>query len=65
MMIIKLSAPRHMWFYEMHIAGMVGQTIEVDDKAYKVVYARPMEDDSRGIMNRAIGMELGLELSLE
>lgn len=57
-MQVKLPAPANLWWYEMHIAGMVGQTIEVDGKPYKVVSAHHEGDDDG--MNRATAMLLGL-----
>jgi hypothetical protein len=54
-----IEAPKNCWWYEMHIAGMCGQTIEVDGRPYNVVSAAPHDRDEEP-MQRAKSMTLEL-----
>ena len=58
-MRLTIESPTNCWWYEMHIAGMVGNTITVDGKEHKVIFAAPVGRDEP--FDRTTLMELELE----
>lgn len=56
---IVLPAPTNCRYYEMQIAGMVGQEIIIDHVAYRIIFAAPVdklgepEDGANGMELRA------------